>query len=103
MDDVEFGEWMKVALSCALRDNWEGPIPAIEGCSLKMGLLFESIQFRVPKFWLVEPATLAARLARECPGIVEKLAKFDPSGFGFVVRMRLHMLESRDRQRASRP
>lgn len=102
MDDREFGEWVRVALSCALRENWEGPIPAISGSSLKMGLLFEQVRFRVPEFWLAEPIKLAARLGGDSPKIVEKLRKFDPNAFGFVVRMRLHILESRDRQRDER-
>ena len=102
MDKGEFGEWVRVALSCALRENWEGPIPAIAGSSLKMGLLFERVDFRVPRFWLEEPTSLAARLAGDCPEIVEKLRSFDPIAFGFVVRTRLHILESRGLQRTGR-
>lgn len=93
---------MRMALSCALRENWEGPIPAISGSSLKMGLLFDQVRFRVPEFWLEEPIMLAARLRGGSPEIAEKLRSFDPNAFGFVVRMRLHILESRDRQRDGR-
>lgn len=102
MDNREFEEWVREALSCALRENWEGPIPAISGSSLKMGLLFEQVRFRVPEFWLEHLIKLAARLAGDSPEIVEKLHKFDPKAFGFIVRMRLHILKSQDRQRDGR-
>ncbi len=100
MGDREFGEWVRIALSCALRETWDGPIPAIADCSLKMGLLFERVHFRMPKFWLEEPGTLSVRLTGDHPAIVAELSKFDPRAFGFVVRTRLHILGRSERKGA---
>ena len=100
--EQEFGEWVRIALIHALRETWDGPIPSVSGYSLKLGLLFNRVHSRVPKFWLETPNILAARLICDHPAIVADLCKFDPRAFGFVVRTRLHILASRDQKGAGR-
>ena len=93
MNHVELAASLEVALGLALKEEWDGPIPALEGHSVKLGLLVQRLKLRVPRFWLEPPETLARLLANDHPGLAAEIAGHDPRAFGFVIRMHRFLSE----------
>jgi hypothetical protein len=93
MDQAKLVASLSVALALASQDEWVGPIPALEGQSVKLGLLVQRLKLRVPQFWRDSPETLAGLLARDHPGLAADIAGHDPRALGFVIRMHRFLSE----------
>jgi hypothetical protein len=93
ISQAELAAILEVALALASQEEWVGPIPALEGQSVKLGLLLQRLKLRVPQFWQDSPEALAGLLARDHPGLAADIAGYDPRALGFVIRMHRFLSE----------
>lgn len=92
---VELTKHLEIALTYAMKEEWDLPVPAIEGYSLRLGILIHRLRQRVPQFWLEEPGDLAKQLIEIAPKFAEEITGYDPVAFGFVVRTQRFLAKSR--------
>lgn len=96
---TQLEDLLRGACRLGKQDEWrEETIPTVP---LRLGILLDSLNRNIPKFWNEEPEELTQVLIQNHPKLAESIREYDQLAIGFAVRT--IRIQSRDSGQRNRP